>query len=216
MTVADRLYHLGLTPGTRVTLTRNRTVLISWHARSGLRLHAGYAAAPDEILQAIVRFVARRVPRAERAAARRVFMAFPIELHATSRPERPGVPRPVPPMDQPLVDRLTHMHELLNERHFAGALGVVPIRISDRMRSRLGELRAASSRGFSRGPIEIALSRRHLRRDGWDALCDTLLHEMVHQWQAENGHALDHGREFRRKAKEVGITPRAVADLRSG
>jgi hypothetical protein len=42
---------------------------------------------------------------------------------------------------------------------------------------------------------------------------ETLLHEMVHQWQAETGQPVDHGRAFRRKAREVGITPRAVADL---
>ena len=206
--VSDRLVRLGLTPGTAVTLTRNRTVLISWRAKSGLRLHAGYAAAPDDVLRAIVRFIVRRVSRTERAVARRIFMAFPIELHAPSRPERPRTPRPVAPADQPLIDRLTHMHELLNVRHFAGALGAIPVRISDRMRSRLGELRAS----WSGAPVEIALSRRHIRRDGWDAACDTLLHEMVHQWQAANGHRLDHGREFRRKATEVGISPRAVAD----
>ena len=209
----DRLFRVGLPPGTPVTLTRNRTVMISWRARSGLRLHAGYAAAPDDVLRAIVRFIARGVSRAERAAARRLFMTFPIEQHAASRPERQRAPRPVAPADQPAIDRLTHMHELLNARHFANTLGAIAIRLSDRMRSRLGELRASPSRGFSRGPIEIIISRRHIRRHGWDAVCDTLLHEMVHQWQSESGRPLDHGREFRRKAKEVGISPRAVADL---
>ena len=37
----------------------------------------------------------------------------------------------------------------------------------------------------------------------------TLLHEMVHQWQAEQGHPIDHGRLFREKAIEVGIEPAA-------
>jgi hypothetical protein len=207
--LADRLFRLGLAPGTPVTLTRNRTVLISWRVTSGLRLHAGFAAAPDEVLRAIVRFLERRVPRAERAVMRRVFTAFPVEEHAASRPRRPRPPRLIPPADLPLIDRLHQAHALLNARHFAGALGHPRIRISDRMRSRLGELLASPAGG----PLEIAISRRHLRRDGWSAACDTLLHEMVHQWQAESGHILDHGREFRRKAREVGITPRAVADL---
>ena len=211
--LADRLYLLGLPAGTAVTLTRNRTVLISWRASSGLRLHAGYAGAPDDVLRAIVRFIARRVSRAERAAARRLFMQFPVEQHAASRSARPRAPRPIAAADQPLIDRLVHVHELLNARHFAGALATIPIRLSDRMRSRLGELRAAAGHGANAGPVEIILSRRHIRRDGWDAACDTLLHEMVHQWQAESGHPLDHGREFKRKAREVGITPRAVADL---
>lgn len=202
----ERLYRLGLDRGTLVTLTCNRTVMISWRARSGLRLHAGYAAAPDEVLRAIVRFLARRVPRSERNAARRLFMAFPVGQHSPSRSARPRAPRPVATEDQPLVDRLSHLHEVLNERHFGGELASIPIRISDRMRRRLGELRAS--------PPEIVLSRRHIRRDGWESATDTLLHEMVHQWQAEAGHPLDHGRTFREKARAVGIVPRAVADLR--
>jgi hypothetical protein len=32
---------------------------------------------------------------------------------------------------------------------------------------------------------------------------------MVHQWQDENGQAIDHGPTFRRKAREVGICPSA-------
>jgi hypothetical protein len=206
----ERLYRLGLDRGTAVTLTRNRTVMISWQARTGLRLHAGYAAAPDEVLRAIVRFLARRVPRAERVAARRLFMTFPVDQHVPSRAIRPRVAPPASPEDQPLVDRLSHLHELLNGRHFEGQLATIPIRISDRMRRRLGELRA--SRGGM--PAEIIISRRHIRRDGWESAADTLLHEMVHQWQAEEGHPLDHGRAFRLKAREVGIVPRAVADLR--
>ena len=39
----------------------------------------------------------------------------------------------------------------------------------------------------------------------------TLLHEMVHQWQCEQGLPLDHGQSFRRKALEVGIRPNATA-----
>jgi SprT-like family protein len=209
--LADRLFALGLAPGTLVTITRNRTVMLSWRARTGLRLHAGYAAAPDEVLRAIVTFLSRRRSRAERAAARKVFMAFPVDQHAPSRPLRNRPLPPISPDDQPLVDRLLHMHELLNAKHFSGALATVPIRVSDRMRSRLGELRA--SRGGA--PAQIVISRRHIRRHGWEAALDTLLHEMVHQWQAEQGHPLDHGRAFRQKAKEVGIVPRAVADLKT-
>ena len=147
-------------------------------------------------------------------SGRRIFMQFPVGQHVASRPGRARALRPVSADDQPLIDRLSHGHHVLNARHFGGALAAIPIRVSDRMRSRLGELRAAPSRGFSRGPMLIVISHRHIRRHGWDAVLDTLLHEMVHQWQAEQGHPLDHGREFRRKALEVGIVPRAVADLK--
>jgi SprT-like family len=211
MTLAERLYRLGLEPGTPVTLTRNRTIMISWRARSGLRLHAGYAAAPDEVLRAIVRFLARRVSRAERTAARQLFMKFPVDAHVPSRPARPRALPAIAPEDQPLVDRLVAMHRVLNTKHFAGSLAAIPVRVSDRMRRRLGELRGARAGA----PAIIVISHRHIRRHGWDAVLDTLLHEMVHQWQAERGHPLDHGREFRRKARDVGIVPRAVADLRA-
>jgi hypothetical protein len=46
----------------------------------------------------------------------------------------------------------------------------------------------------------------------------TVLHEMVHQWQAETGQPVDHLTAFRAKAREVGVLPaakRKVAITRS-
>ena len=40
-----------------------------------------------------------------------------------------------------------------------------------------------------------------------------MLHEMVHQWQAESGLSVDHGPTFRRKARELGIEPQAQRRL---
>jgi hypothetical protein len=74
------------------------------------------------------------------------------------------------------------------------------------MKSRLGHYTAATAGG---DPAEIAISRRHLRRHGWAEALHTLLHEMVHQWQDESGHTIDHGATFRAKAREVGIAPYA-------
>lgn len=205
----DRLFRLGLPPGTEVTLTRNRTVLVSLAPRTGLRLHAGYAWAPDEVLLAIIRFLKPRgVPRAERLAARRRFLAFPVDRHAPSR-KRSRRERQVPPEHQHTVDRLLRLHQILNARHFTGLLATIPITISDRMRSRLGEFRA----DHDGRALEITLSSRHVRRDGWASATDTLLHEMVHQWQCESGLPLDHGASFRRKAREVGISPNARVAL---
>lgn len=200
-----RLRRLGLPAGLPVTLTRNRTVLVSWDAQGGLRLHAGYAWAPDGVLEAIVRFISRRVPRAERLAARRRFLAFPVDRHAPSRRSRRE--RPPPAEHAPIVERLSRLHEILNQRHFDGRLASIPIRVSDRMESRLGDFAA----GDDRQSLGIGISLRHLHRDGWAAATETLLHEMVHQWQCESGHPVDHGAAFRRKAREVGISPRARA-----
>ena len=63
--------------------------------------------------------------------------------------------------------------------------------------------------------MEIALSRRHVRGDGWRETEQTLLHEMIHQWQAEAGQPVDRGAEFKRKARELGI-PRAKPSAHRG
>jgi len=209
--VGARLHRLGLPREAAVTLTRNRAVLLSWNPRRGLRLHAGFGAAPDHVLAAIVRFVARRASRAERLAARRLFMAFPVERHTDTRPPRPVRRQPLPPAERAATDRLAAAHRAFNAARFGGALGVITIRLSLRMRTRLGEFRAPRDGSAP----EIVISRRHLRRHGWDAALETLLHEMVHQWQAESGRPVAHDAAFRRKAREVGISPRAVADLDS-
>jgi hypothetical protein len=36
---------------------------------------------------------------------------------------------------------------------------------------------------------------------------------MVHQWQDESGHIIDHGPKFRAKAREVGVAPCARRTL---
>jgi hypothetical protein len=109
--------------------------------------------------------------------------------------------------DAAVLERLAAAHRRFNEQHFGGELGEIPIRLSSRMRRRLGELAVSLETGR---PQAITLSRRHLRVDSWAEVEHTLLHEMVHQWQAESGHALDHGRKFRARARAVGIVPRAV------
>jgi len=106
-----------------------------------------------------------------------------------------------------IVTYFTELHARLNQEHFAGALSPIPIRISRRMKRRLGEVRLDRQTGAA---VEISLSRRHVRRDGWREAEHTLLHEMIHQWQAENGQPVDHGKGFRRWARELGIHPRAV------
>jgi len=203
----DRLRREGLPSLASVTLHHNRTVMVSLGANGRLRLHRGYAWAPDEVLAAVAGFLRPGTRRADRAAARAALLAFPVESFAPSpRPpvRRPEAPRPGD--DGPLA-RLRDLHDELNREHFGGCLARIPIRLSGRMRRRLGELRVDRASGTAE---EIGIARRHLRRDGWPSVRSTLLHEMVHQWQAESAMPVDHGREFRRKAKAVGIEPRAM------
>ena len=183
----------------------NRTVMVSIGQRGVLRLHRGYAAAPDHILRAIVGFLDPRQPRRARRRAEREFLEFPVEVHAPAPAAAPRLERPRPG-DIMLLHRLAALHEGFNATHFGGVLGPIPIRLSGRMRTRLGELSVDIRSGR---PSEIALSRRHILRHPWPEVEHTLLHEMVHQWQAETGLAVDHGRTFRRKAAELGIETRA-------
>jgi SprT-like family protein len=203
--LAHRLRLLGLSDIDRILTHTNRTVMVSLGAGRVLRLHRGYAAAPDRVLRAIVRFLDPRLTRRVRRGAEREFLAFPVELYAPPSPSPMRQERPRPG-DLVLLQRLTSLHESLNAEHFDGRLGAIPIRLSGRMRSRLGEFAVDVRTGR---PLEMALSRRHLARHAWVEVVHTVLHEMVHQWQAESGLAVDHGRSFRQKAAEVGILPQA-------
>lgn len=203
--LAARLRALGLSPVTRVRTHRNRTVMVSLTAKGELRLHREYAFAPDRILHAIVRFAAPRSRRAERLAAERVLLSWPISSEgAAPRPRRSSL---VQAGDEQHAARLQQAWHELNARHFGGTLATIPIGISGRMKRRLGEL--VYDRNDAR-PVRIMISRRLVRRQPWREVEETLLHEMVHQWQAETGRKVDHGSAFREKAIEVGITPRAV------
>jgi SprT-like family len=201
----ERLSLLGLRNIANVITHNNRTVMLSIARNGVLRLHRGYAAAPDRVLRAIVRFLNPRVPRVFRRAAEREFLAFPVEAHAPAR-ARPCARERPRPGDVLLLHRLTTLHHQLNADHFAGALGEIPIRLSGRMRIRLGELAVDIRSGK---PLEITISRRHIARHPWPEIEHTMLHEMVHQWQAESGMRIDHGRTFRQKAREVGVIPAA-------
>jgi len=195
-----RLRTLGLRRISDCRLTRNRNVMVSFQGKS-LRVHEGYLSAPIEVHEAIVRFIEGRT-RAERRAARRKIVSFKVEAPPRSRRREQTHPD-----DEPLSLKLGEWHERFNAEHFAGALKTVPVRVSRRMRSRLGHYSPANDRDAdaAEGGAEIAISRRHLRRHGWNEALQTLLHEMVHQWQDENGLPIDHGSRFRAKARQVGI-----------
>jgi hypothetical protein len=193
-----RLHNLGLRSLRHLELHRNRVVLLTF--RCGvLRLHEGYASAPDDVLQAIVSFLSPLVRRRERLAARKRFLAFPVERFAPSPSPRPA-PARAPASDQPWIERLRLAHRRLNADHFGSVLVDLPIRLSGRMRRRLGHLALERTSGIA---TEIAMNRRHVTHDPWASVEDTLLHEMVHQWQAETGRPVDHGAEFRGKMSQV-------------
>jgi hypothetical protein len=202
-----RLQRLGLGSQYRVRLTTNRTVVVSYSGGE-LRIHNSFLGASEDVWKAIITFVHGRT-RVVRNEARRTILEFPVARPADP-PRKKRAPEKTSPADMPLIPELMRLHKVYNEERFDGALREVPIRISRRMKSRLGHY----SPGSEGSEPEIVLSRRHIRRDGWEEALHTLLHEMVHQWQDEQGLVVDHGASFRAKARAVGITPlacRAVA-----
>jgi hypothetical protein len=202
-----RLQRLGLGSQYRVRLTTNRTVVVSYSGGE-LRIHNSFLGANEDVWGAIITFVHGR-NRLARREARRTILEFPVARSAEP-PRRKRRPERTNPADVPIIRELSRWHIAYNRERFGGTLRSVSIRISRRMKSRLGHYSPASE-GYER---EIVLSRRHVRRDGWEEALHTLLHEMVHQWQDEQGLPVDHGSSFRAKARAVGITPlacRAVA-----
>jgi hypothetical protein len=139
-----------------------------------------------------------RAAIAERAARGKV--ASPARRVRTLRVMRTH------PDDEFIAAQLSEWHARLNAERFGGELHPIAVRVSRRMRSRLGHY-APAQRG---GPAEIAISRRHVKRHGFEQAIQTLLHEMVHQWQDESKVPLGHGPEFRAKARQVGIVARAA------
>jgi hypothetical protein len=211
--LSRRLAALGLTGVRRIRATDNRSVMVSLTTRLGvLSIHRGYAGAPDRVLRAVVRFLTPRTASEERRAAEEVILRFRPSLHAKGPPRRRRAPQRPPPGDLANLVRLEQLFGRFNRTRFGGLLTRVPIRISGRMRTQLGQLCMDPGTGL---PYEITISRRHIEQHGWDEVAHTLLHEMVHLWQHRNGREVDHGPLFRVKAKEVGVLPSATRRVRA-
>jgi hypothetical protein len=208
---AEQLLHrlrvYGLKGITKLRLTSNRAVMVSFSGTE-LRVNKGYLDAPEDVLRAIVQFVQGRT-RAARQEAQRIILTHPVAAAHRAPVRRPGK---ADPQDAVTLRELAHWHQEYNLRHFGGALSEIPIKLSGRMKSRLGQYTTATPYGE---PAEITISRNHIRKHGWAEALHTLLHEMVHQWQAETGLPIDHGPTFRAKASAVGIAAQARRELRS-
>jgi hypothetical protein len=210
--LARRLEALGLAGLRGVRVTDNRSVMVSLSSRGMLSIHRGYAKAPDRVLKAVVRFLKSGTRGAMRRAAEHEILSFKTEEHAEGPPLRRRSVDPARPGDLYKLVRLRRLYADYNEQHFGGALPELPVRLSGRMSARLGQL---SLRHGSGRPYELTISRRHIDRHGWEEAAHTLLHELVHLWQHETGHDVDHGPLFRRKAEAVGVVPSARRTVRA-
>ncbi len=186
----------------RLVYTRNRRVMVSvGDGGETLRLHERFRDAPPEVLRAVGRMYARGARRPEREDARAVVQRFLRE----SPPEPPGrgrARRRVPAADRVHLERLQAEFDRVNAEHFGGALPCVPLFLSGRMRRRNGH--------FSAHPPEIVLSRALCADAAPGEAEQTLRHEMIHLWQHAEGRRPDHGLDFRRLARTLGVHPRAT------
>ena len=210
--LARRLEALGLRGVQRVRVTDNHTVMVSLSPRNVLGIHRGFAQAPDRVLKAVVRFVSRGTPKAMRRAAEHEILSFRAETRAPGARGRRRAPDRPRPGDLEAAERLAHLFREYNAQRFGGQLPELPIRLSGRMRSRLGQLCLRHGTGE---PYEITISRRHFERHGWAEAAHTMLHEMVHLWQHAGGHRVDHGPHFCAKAEEVGVASTARRAIRT-
>jgi hypothetical protein len=152
-----RLQRLGLGSRYRVRLTTNRTVVVSYSGGE-LRIHDSFLGANEEVWRAIITFVHGRT-RVVRNEARRTILEFPV-ARSSDAPRRRRPPERTNPADLPLIRELSRWHAAYNGERFGGALGAILLRISRRMKSRLGHYSPAAH-GCQ---PEIVISRRHIRR----------------------------------------------------
>ncbi|HZV80006.1 MAG TPA: SprT-like domain-containing protein [Candidatus Binatus sp.] len=96
----------------------------------------------------------------------------------------------------PSTAELQLLFARLNFEHFNGAIRAHRIEYNERLTSVTGRI-------CYRPPL-IELSTPLLSRHP-DHIYDTLLHEMVHAWLYQAGLPAGHGREFKRKMREVGL-----------
>ena len=126
---------------------------------------------------------------------------------------------------RPIIGALEEAHGYFNRELFAGDLsGDVVVTVQTKGRKRAY---GWYGHGFWKAtdghvaPAEMNLSAEDLRREAEDVML-TLIHEMVHQWAAEQGvkdtsrGGRYHNREFARLAATAGLLPPRDPDKRHG
>ena len=208
----------------RVRFKRNRSTI--WSLTAGgtaLNLHEGYRSAPWSRLRHFST-IARRPDRShpDTRDAMAEVKAWPGLEPALERARRADVGgrtgrvagsgrvRPGPCCASPAqLAWLRALYDRLNRERFGGRLpGGLHLRLSRRMRSRLGHMRGHVADG-RRYVVEIALSVDLMLEGNGRVRVDTLLHEMAHaaDWLADGGRG--HGPGWKAWARTAGCEPRA-------
>jgi hypothetical protein len=196
-----------------VSFRANRSRLISLTAGgTRLNLHECFRSASPEVLDAIAAFAGAKGNTGRyRAAIARLRAWHEGQVAAPEEVEAgPGTCCGTAAQRQ----LLAQWYRQLNRAYFGGRLPeLTPVRLSDRMRRRLGHVQYGGARG-DRTVTEIALNVDLLLPGNEHALRDTLLHELAHAeaWLI-HGHR-GHGRIWRTVAARVGCEARACSAMR--
>ena len=212
---------------TRVRFRRNRSTIWSLTQRGTvLNLHVAYRSAPEELVRCLVTVANEAASRsaAFRAAARSVrswpgivralqeardTVEVPLRGSSARGSASPRAARCAGTPEQRQF--LRRLYRYLNATRFENTLPErVPLRLSDRMSSRLGQMVAERVEGKPR-IVEIALNVDLLLEANAAARLDTMLHEMAHVAAFLVHGERGHGRTWRAWAERAGCTPRACA-----
>lgn len=200
-----------------VTLRANRRRIWSLTAKgSRFNLHRAFARSPDGILDdlALIAREARHNGRRYRNAADRV-ASWPVVVEAMrelAAEAARGGRRPGPccaTAEQRAY--LEDAYRQLNRRRFDGRLPeLVPLRLSSRMRNRLGQMMPGRDEDGALRVVEIALNADLMLPENDAIRTETLVHEMAHVADLLEHGNVGHGPTWRRIAVKAGCEPRAL------
>jgi hypothetical protein len=222
------LHRRGATRLRNVRFKANRSTIWSLTQDGAvLNLHVAYRTAPLDVLDhfAVIARDAYRETTEYRAAvaAVRTWEGLQLELRriwrehrrrprqGKSRTRRSSRAAPCCATHEQTV-YLRRLYRYLNRTRFDGRLpDEIPIRLSNRMKTRIGQMVPGIRNGI-RHVVEIALNVDLMLEGNGRERIDTLIHEMAHaaDWLFRGG--LDHGRSWRAWARYAGCKETACAD----
>lgn len=205
----------------KVVFRSNRTRLISLSVdQRTVNLHSCFRSAPSPVIDALTDFIRERHgTQRYRAAVERMRSFWEGQTGGGPLPpweEDVGRARTVPCCGtKEQKELLRSLYLELNEEYFDGRLPAsLPLRLSDRMSRRFGQIHYLVRPSGRRLIEEIALNVDLMLRGNERHLIDTLLHEMAHAeaWIL-HGHR-GHGRIWADVARRVGCEDRACSGVR--
>ena len=115
--------------------------------------------------------------------------------------------------ERDVLGRLYVEYAESNDRHFAGLLPTLPIRVETiaKRKADVATVCYLWTDDYVNIPRYLVFDRNFALTESWTVIRDALIHEMIHVWQVlRNERDQDHGAAFKRMAKRLGISDKAV------